>query len=561
MNILFGLLDSLVGPHANALSQIANSLSNKTNPYLLYCDSAADSCISHQSILGPSSPYFEASNAEFRRQVCERCKTSFPSEVQRASVIELSSVEIISSLQIPLTVKRVLLAAAIHDCAVIRKKGSFDDFSNDDWKYTGLFYREAVTLFQKTCNIIEAYSINHIFFFGDYAVNSAFKAAASIYCVPYTTLYNLSHKGGDYQRLHFSPMSGAGHMELLKRHWSSYGRILETTINEDDVGELLDDLKMRIFGGGGYFIRSQPMSSKDSLPALNYNNSNQDIITIFLSSDDEEFGLSATLESDIELNKIVSSQSSCPDVSVFGEILDRINTKSAQRQAIGQIDLVLRVVEELQASAPGALIIIRCHPRLAGTNHSSGVEDAFNASTISRRNLKIVRSEESTSSYYLAKISKISIITWSTIGLEVMRMGFPVCVLFPEKAPFPSSIADLELKSYDELAIKKLALQIGQFKNLQSDVRSRLIRSNVYWKYFTYGTCIDVVCSKSVLDYVKTAESIQSSCLAAGALENSQYLRFKHVLGMRLLGRQETNTARILDTLQACISREILNAC
>jgi hypothetical protein len=87
-------------------------------------------------------------------------------------------------------------------------------------------------------------------------------------------------------------------------------------------------------------------------------------------------------------------------------------------------------------------MIVRLHPRMAvGRRHSASATEYHQLKKLLSQcssNVAVVWPEEKISSYNLAEIADAATVSWSTIGLELARLGVPVVAAFSGIGSFPT---------------------------------------------------------------------------------------------------------------------------
>ncbi|HET7086174.1 MAG TPA: hypothetical protein VFI23_15465 [Rhizomicrobium sp.] len=88
---------------------------------------------------------------------------------------------------------------------------------------------------------------------------------------------------------------------------------------------------------------------------------------------------------------------------------------------------------------PDLQLIVRLHPRLATPEGKplSPEEQSLRALlTAIPDNVRIIWPRDKTSSYNLAEVADLALVSWSTIGLELARFGVPVIAAFADRGSF-----------------------------------------------------------------------------------------------------------------------------
>lgn len=107
-----------------------------------------------------------------------------------------------------------------------------------------------------------------------------------------------------------------------------------------------------------------------------------------------------------------------------------------------QIDAVREFIERAD-SCPDIGFIVRLHPRMAANkrNKFESAEHVAYKELLGRialpPNVHVLLGDCPVSSYFLAHISQLSVVSWSTMGLEALLLGHPAVALFPERLMYP----------------------------------------------------------------------------------------------------------------------------
>jgi hypothetical protein len=88
---------------------------------------------------------------------------------------------------------------------------------------------------------------------------------------------------------------------------------------------------------------------------------------------------------------------------------------------------------------PDLQLIVRLHPRmakLAGQPLSSEEQSLRDLLTVIPDNVRIIWPHDRISSYNIAEVADVVLVSWSTIGLELARFGVPVIAAFADRGSF-----------------------------------------------------------------------------------------------------------------------------
>lgn len=294
---------------------------------------------------------------------------------------------------------------ALHDLTLVHKLATFDDVPpqlEDAWWER---IKSCLTAYLLVSEMLRSGRPKEMVHFNDGALNVSARLAAEREGIACRSIAFASHVGVDRRRIVITKT--IAHDALL-RHASSWDRWRNVPIRPETVETVGDDV-VRHFtnSGGASHIYSRGLSAD---PAAMH----------------ERLGL------DAGRRVLVAYTSS----------LDEDNAARAYRNALGiddslvgaspfrdQLDWLRQVADTVAASSDMQLVI-RVHPR-EDANEREGV--ASEHLRLLRRefsdaqpNVQVVWPRDPVSSYDLARIANVVLVSWSSIGLELARAALPV---------------------------------------------------------------------------------------------------------------------------------------
>lgn len=177
-----------------------------------------------------------------------------------------------------------------------------------------------------------------------------------------------------------------------------------------------------------------------------------DAITRFLGNSPISF--SPALNKSDELAQVLDKlRPNLKTIVIFTSSNDELNNTKMQREVFGvPVDTSgeifpsqiawLQEVAEFVATSDDHQMIVRLHPRLGSNKRGTAVaEYRDQVEAVSKVNcprIHVILPENPCSSYDLAQLADLVLTSWSSMGLECVRMGLPVMMAFRGADVFPS---------------------------------------------------------------------------------------------------------------------------
>ena len=308
--------------------------------------------------------------------------------------------------------------------------------------------RDNLMTYLAACQLIKQLDVAAWMQFCNYSIHGAAQCAASNAKVPIYHIDWPGHKDVDFQRYNIYREPSLHAINDVRNSWP---RWREAAISTARVDEISDDLVGRLKGGGVYsYSPAKTHGGFQLLKNLGLSDHKKTLVA-YTSSLDEH--LASKLKYTALQNKLADSEQPFDD----------------QIQWLQSLMTYCKSHNDLQ-------LIVRVHPR-EGRNHRDSVrsdhlkklQDAFEAVD---GNCRFIWPEEPTSSYDLAEVADIALTSWSTIGLELARLGIPVLSAF-NRWYVPLPVDDfISWASTENAYYKTLELLLTQKGDLQRIARA-----------------------------------------------------------------------------------------
>jgi len=257
--------------------------------------------------------------------------------------------------------------------------------------------------------ITSRYQVDTLASFDEYGLMSAGRLFARGLGIDSRLVSFAYHLDGDMRRI-----VGLSNLSIVKeqawrvQEWSKW-RALPLT--PDRVKEAGDDVLYRLSGKGSHIYSSNKTLHVAKLSEQLGLEADRKTLTAFTSSRDEHDALLSNIAG-------LGYQNDLPSRGAFLDTFDWLHAVIAYVES--SVDLQL---------------VVRLHPRIASTPRDNTVSkdyaryrDEFVGPYLHTR---IIWPEEKVSSYDIAELSDLALISWSSMGLELARMSVPVLSGYP----------------------------------------------------------------------------------------------------------------------------------
>lgn len=237
-----------------------------------------------------------------------------------------------------------------------------------------------------------------IVYYNFYATEIGAIVAAKELKIKSMYVVNISHRWVDRKNIY---ICNPNDYYLLTKDWIKWR---EFELKPSQIKESFEDLLINYFSIGSHRYSPKREQFDDDLREKLNIPKNKKILSAFTSSDDERLGLNF----------------------MFNEIgFESIEEKTDC--FIDQIDWLENLIDWIE-SREDFYLVIRIHPRSGknnqgDTNNTQFYNILLEKFNIPYKNTLIVHPQELISSYSLIDISDVCLVSWSSIGLDVARLG------------------------------------------------------------------------------------------------------------------------------------------
>ncbi len=287
--------------------------------------------------------------------------------------------------------------------ALISKVSNFEAISLEQRNNWLKLIQTAIISHYHVLKIIDLYSIDVLVYYNYYATEVGAASAAKIKDVKSVFTSAVSHRWVDFNRI---TIGEPNEYYLSVQKWNKWRNI---KIDKNEINEVFLDLLFNIFSSGGhrYSPEKDYSDSKgfDLCKSLNIPKSKK-ILTAYTSSDDERLGMS-------NMFNALGFESLQEERECFYDQLDWLSS-------------IIKFVSESEEY----FLIIRIHPRSGKNKFNNLISEFYKhflnlISNLSLKNCLIIHPHENVSSYDLIELSSVCLVSWSSIGLDIARMGVP----------------------------------------------------------------------------------------------------------------------------------------
>jgi hypothetical protein len=302
---------------------------------------------------------------------------------------------------------------ALYDFFIEKKKTNLKDITFHEINELRFYVISAVQAINSLENIKKKYNFNYIFLRDEYSMMSAINLwcknkKVKVYRIEGAYLFNYSHKYINFLK----SKSTSEERQYLNKNWS-YFRVLP--LKKEIISDLYKDLFFRMTNVGGHIFSTNynKYLGEDIFKILNLEK-NKRVLVAYTSSADEMAAITVNSE-------------------VFKLSLNKNDA------FISQLDWIKKIINYVECNSKQFQLIIRIHPRsLSNKKEIESYKNYFINKKL--ENVRIVYPEDKISSFNLAEIADLALVSWSNIALELLRLGVPVlsgyqsnCTIFPKE--------------------------------------------------------------------------------------------------------------------------------
>jgi hypothetical protein len=316
--------------------------------------------------------------------------------------------------------------ACLGEALRTQRKLSLDELDDTDKAFIRALVYSSLAVYRSVKLLAEMYDIRHIAYFGDYAFFIAPQIFAKWHGITVTNVSHAYNRDIDRRFLNLRPGHGFSHMMSQIDKWPVTGKL---PIPPEEMVQILDGglYRMRGFGGASTYSPNWNRDSADVLQQLGLPPGGK-LLVAFSNSTDE-----------LLCNR---------------EILRVMNIPYAHTRNpfSSQIEWLKTLVQWV-AAKPDLRLVIRLHPRMAkGHRHPQESSEAGQMrrefSTLPS-NVVVVWPDSKISSYNIAEHADAVLTAWSSIGLELARLGLPLVSAFQRIGPWPTGKFNLFSETQD----------------------------------------------------------------------------------------------------------------
>lgn len=295
--------------------------------------------------------------------------------------------------------------ACAHDVVLAAKKYNFD-MLDAETRFIWLTYiKNSLLGYLIVKQICSGLPIGSLVHFNDYSLMLAARFAALKHHIPAYSITWASHKGVDFQRLAISPTIWRNAIFRPIQSWCVWRAL---SLDGLQVKAVADDVILRSMARGSH-VYSPPKTFQQTAIYERLNLSAHKALLVAYTSSYDEFTAGKML-----VQGMGTSWPHTPHA-----FADQIQWLLALTEYVEQ-------VEDIQ-------LVVRIHPREGKNKRDSVISEHLlllkKAFERPFKNCRFVWPEDQISSYDLAELADVALISWSTIGLEMARMGVPVLAI------------------------------------------------------------------------------------------------------------------------------------
>ncbi|MBY0430812.1 MAG: hypothetical protein K2Q10_06425, partial [Rhodospirillales bacterium] len=358
--------------------------------------------------------------------------------------------------------------AAARDIALFYKTEPFGILDRQQFKHFEDIFTSVVATSLLFEELIEREQIDRLLVYNDYSINHAARAAAIKKGAQAFCISNPGHNNND--RRFIAPLhpdqetDPAYFAKACNDRWPEWRAMPVISESIEAVG---DDTMMRFSGHGSHTYSPPKTGAADRIFGMGKLSRDRKLLVAYTSALDEQMA-SRLVMSAVTNGPLPTWVQPFPDQITWLE---------------GLIDYV--------AGQPDLQLVVRIHPR-EGANKREGLSskhlgmlrERFGHRHMDR--VWFLWPEDKISSYDLGEMADLVLTSWSTIGLELARLGVPVIAAFRESAPYPVD----SFTRFAETAEDYFML-VGEMTNHQTSLDD-LILAYRWYHSSTFGLSVDL---------------------------------------------------------------------
>lgn len=296
-----------------------------------------------------------------------------------------------------------------------RRRLSIEELSVSDIGLVAALAYSSLAVYRSVKLLTERYNIQHIAYFSDYAYFIAPQILAHRKGITVTNIAHAYNRDIDRRFLNLRPGHGFSHMMSQIESWPENNH---RAMPAEAIFPVLDGglYRMRGFGGASTYSPNWRPDSTDIRSELGLPPGGKLLVAYSNSSDE------------LLCNREI--------LRVMG-----IPYAQSRNPFQNQVEWLKELIAWVEAR-PELRLVIRLHPRMAkGHRHTSESSEAGQMRREFSRlptRVAIVWPESDISSYNVAEHADVVLTAWSSIGLELARLGIPLISAFQRVGPWPA---------------------------------------------------------------------------------------------------------------------------
>ncbi|HET6280469.1 MAG TPA: hypothetical protein VFH73_05870 [Polyangia bacterium] len=294
----------------------------------------------------------------------------------------------------------------LHDLVLAAKVTNYDAVSAENRVRWEQYASAAVLSYMVATQLYRTLNVGALVTYQDYGILLGARLAAERHGIPAYTTHAAWHRSVDRRNMVIVPEIEFRSVYQAGQRWPEWR---DLALGRDDVIEVADDLLTK-FGAVAGHVYSPPKTydAQDLRAKLNLS-ADKKLVVAYTSSLDE-FAAGSVVK------------------NVFG-----IPFGDKQQPFRDQIDWLQNLITHFEGR-DDAQLVIRVHPREGANKRESAVSEHLQQLRAhfsgSYRNCVVVWPQEKVSSYDLGELASLVLTSWSSMGLEMARLGVPVLSAF-----------------------------------------------------------------------------------------------------------------------------------
>ena len=355
------------------------------------------------------------------------------------------------------------------DLVLARKISNFDAIDDVHRQVWLNFAENSLLAYLLTGKICDQYSIRRLVYFNDYSLMLGARLAAEERGIPAVSVTLAPHLNNSRRHIVLRPETGALNSRRVGEAWPQFRDLPLPAARVRQIG---DDILARLGGTGSHtFSPAKTVGKTDPRPDWGLSTDKR-LIVAFTSSLDEMLAARMTLAG---LRAALP-----PPHHTFGDQIGWLKALVAYVRDRDDLELAVRVhPREGTGCANGAASKIQP----ISSQHLACLREAFRQPF---PNCKFFWPDNEVSSYDLAEVASVGLVSWSTIGIEMARMGIPVLASSRGISYFPADDF-IEFANEPREYFAKLELLLDSPPALGT-----IVRAFRWYSMFHLGTSIDV---------------------------------------------------------------------